>query len=374
MANIRKVERRGSGARSRYAWEVRYRDPQRRDRSKTFKTKAEAEAFAEAIETDINRGDFLDPRLGKKSFGEWAEEWLQAHSTSVKPRTVMGYRGLLDVHLLPAFGRMQLARIRPLDIQRFLGNMGNSGLSRSRVRQARQLLSMILNAAVDNGYIARNPVPRERLKGREPRRDQHPLTFEQVHAVANAVPDRYRALIYVLAYGGLRWGEAAALRRGRCNLLRNRLEVQESVAEVNGGLDYGPPKTHQNRTVVIPEPVKEVLAAHIAEYVKNSPDSLVFTTDEGTHMWISNFRKNVWWPALDAAGISRVVTIKDLRHTCASLMHAAGRSAKEVKEQLGHSTIAMTLDTYTHLFDEGRDEAAEAMGAQFTRSLIVEKR
>lgn len=69
---------------------------------------------------------------------------------------------------------------------------------------------MILNAAVANGYIARNPVPKEKLGGTEPKRDQHPLNFEEVHAVANAVPERYRALIYVLAYGGLRWGEAAA--------------------------------------------------------------------------------------------------------------------------------------------------------------------
>ena len=76
-----------------------------------------------------------------------------------------------------------------------------------------------LNAAVENGYIGRNPVPREKLGGVEPRRDQHPLTFEEVHAVAETVPDRYRALIDVSAYGGLRWGEAAALRRGRCNLL-----------------------------------------------------------------------------------------------------------------------------------------------------------
>ncbi|MDQ4143231.1 MAG: site-specific integrase, partial [Actinomycetota bacterium] len=228
--------------------------------------------------------------------------------------------------------------------------------------------SMIMNAAVENGYIGRNPVPRERLKGREPKRDQHPLTFEQVHAVAAAVPERYRALIYVLAYGGLRWGEAAALRRSSCNLLRNRIEVKEAVSEVSGGLHYGPPKTHQQRTVVIPEPVKEILAEHLSRYVPRKLDSLVFTTEEGTHVWISSFRKNVWWPALDAAGVDRVTTIKDLRHTCASLMHAAGRSAKEVKEQLGHSTIAMTLDTYTHLFDEGRDEAAEAMAEAFRRS------
>lgn len=262
-----------------------------------------------------------------------------------------------------------MTKIRPIEIQRFLGGMTEAGLSRSRIRQARQLLSMILNAAVDNGYIGRNPVPRERLKGKEPRRNQHPLTFEQVHAVAGAVPDRYRALVYVLAYGGPRWGEAAALRRSSCNLLRNRIEVTEAVSEIIGGLDYGPPKTHQTRTVVVPEPVKDILAQHMAKYVGKRSDSLVFTTDDETHIWISNFRKNVWWPALDKAGVDRVTTIKDLRHTCASLMHAAGRSAKEVKEQLGHSTIAMTLDTYTHLFDEGRDEAAEAMGAQFMRSL-----
>ena len=369
MANIRKVERKGKSARSRYAWEVRYRDPQRRDRSKTFRTKAEAEAFADAVETDIDRGHYLDPRLGKKTFGAWADEWLEARRTEIKPTTFMSYRGLLDKHLLPAFGRTAMARIRPLDIQRLLGAMSERGLSRSRIRQARQLLSMILNAAVDNGYIARNPVPRERLKGREARRDQHPLTFEQVHAMAHAVPDRYRALIYVLAYGGLRWGEAAALRRSACNLLRNRLEVKESVAEVSGGVHYGLPKTHQTRTVVIPEPVKDIVAEHLARYVERSPDALVFTTDEGTHVWISNFRRNVWMPALEAAGVDPVTTIKDLRHTCASLMHAAGRSAKEVKEQLGHSTIAMTLDTYTHLFDEGRDEAAEAMAEGFRKSL-----
>jgi integrase len=134
-------------------------------------------------------------------------------------------------------------------------------------------------------------------------------------------------------------------------------------------LHYGPPKTHQMRTVVIPEPVKEILAEHMAKYVAKKADSLVFTVEEGTHIWISSFRKNVWWCALDEAGIDRVTTIKDLRHTCASLMHAAGRSAKEVKEQLGHSTIAMTLDTYTHLFDEGRDEAAEAMANHFRQSL-----
>ena len=367
MASIRKVKR--ARARSGWAWEVRYRDPNKSDRSKTFENKAKAEAFAASVETDIDRGDFLDPRLGKKPFGDWAQEWLEARASEIKPTTYISYEGLLNGHLLPAFGSMAIARIRPLDVQRFFATMREKGLSRSRLRQARQLLSMILNAAVANGYIARNPVPKEKLGGTEPRRDQHPLTFEEVHAVANAVPDRYRALIYVLGYGGLRWGEAAALRRRSCNLLRSRLEIREAVSEVKGGVVYGPPKTHQTRSVVLPGPVKEILAEHLATYVPRKSDSLLFTTEAGGHIWINNFRRDVWKRALEDAGVSDEVTIKDLRHTCASLMHAAGRSAKEVKEQLGHSTIAMTLDTYTHLFDEGRDEAADAMAEQFTRSL-----
>lgn len=81
-----------------------------------------------------------------------------------------------------------------------------------------------------------------------PRRDQHPLTFEEVHAVANEVPDRYRALVYALAYGGLRWGEAAALRRRSCNLPRNRIEVREAVSEVKGGLGYRPTRTHPKQS------------------------------------------------------------------------------------------------------------------------------
>ncbi|MFN2588762.1 MAG: tyrosine-type recombinase/integrase [Actinomycetota bacterium] len=371
MASVKKIQRKNDGNKQVFSYEVRYRDPNKRDRSKRFRTLKEAEKFAQSVETDIARGEFLDPRLGKKPFGDFAADWLASREDDVKPTTFIGYEGLLNRHILPVLGDMPIARIRPLDVQRLLGTMRKKSLSRSRLRQAKVLLSMIMNSAIDNGYIARNPVPREKLGGMEPRRDQHPLTFEEVHAVAAEVPDRYQALVYVLAYGGLRWGEAAALRRGRCNLLRNRIEVKESVSEVNSGLVYGLPKTHQQRTVVIPEPVKEILAQHLAEYVPRASDSLVFTTEVGGHVWIGNFRRDVWWPALEAAGISDEVTIKDLRHTCASLMHAAGRSPKEVKEQLGHSTIAMTLDTYTHLFDEGRDEAAEAMAEQFTRSLKV---
>jgi hypothetical protein len=90
LASIRKVERKSTGLRTTWAWEVRYRDPNRKDRSKTFDTKSKAEAFAAAVETDIGRGEFLDPRLGKKTLGDWAQEWLTARSTELKPKTSEG--------------------------------------------------------------------------------------------------------------------------------------------------------------------------------------------------------------------------------------------------------------------------------------------
>jgi hypothetical protein len=83
LASIRKVKR--ARTRSGWAWQVRYRDPNRKDRSKTFDTKPKAEAFSVAVEADIDRGEFLDPRLGKKTFGEWAQDWLHARSGDIKP-------------------------------------------------------------------------------------------------------------------------------------------------------------------------------------------------------------------------------------------------------------------------------------------------
>ncbi|MGH2755896.1 MAG: hypothetical protein ACRDLB_15880, partial [Actinomycetota bacterium] len=91
MASIRKVKRSGTSARSSYAWEVRYRDPQRRDRSQTFRTRAQAESFADSVEADIDRGQFVDPQLGKKTLGEWANEWLDARRNEIKPTTFMTY-------------------------------------------------------------------------------------------------------------------------------------------------------------------------------------------------------------------------------------------------------------------------------------------
>jgi hypothetical protein len=165
------------------------------------------------------------------------------------------------------------------------------------------------------------------------------------------------------AYGGLRWGEGAALRRSRCHLIRSRLEVEESLAEVGGNLFFGPTKTYQRRAVVIPGFLREMLAAHLARNVARDPDSLVFTNAEGGPLRNSNFRSRVWRPALAAAGLPEDLRIHDLRHTCAALLIAQGAHPKAIQAQLGHSSIQVTLDRYGHLFPDDMDGLATQLDA-----------
>lgn len=373
MASIVEVPRTRKGTRRRgarsngalVAYKVRYRDPDRRERSKTFLRKIDAEEFARSVETDIRRGDYLDPAAGKVTLNEWADEWFGT-IRHLKPKTREGYEGILRKHVLPRLGRRSLASVKPIDIRRFVSELVDAGYSPSRVRQVRHLLGMLFAAAVENGAIATSPVSGIKIP-REQRRDMQVLTPNQVAALAEAVPARFKALVYLLAYGGLRWGEAAALRRSRVNLLRSRVEVSESVSETSTGLHYGATKTYQSRTVALPAFLKDMLAEHLRVYVDNDPNALVFTTEAGAPLRNNNWRSRVWTPALQEARLPSV-RIHDLRHTCATLLIAQGAHAKAIQRHLGHSSIQITFDTYGHLLPDEQDRVAAALDETFRGS------
>jgi integrase len=132
--------------------------------------------------------------------------------------------------------------------------------------------------------------------------------------LAASVPARYRSLIHVL-YGGLRWGEAATLRRYQCDLDTGRLIIAESLADVNGRAVFGRTKTYRVRKTRIPGFLVEEFRAHL-ETIESAPDALLFAAPRGGPLRIANFRRRVWWPALEAAGLPRSVRSHDLRHTC----------------------------------------------------------
>jgi integrase len=354
MASIRKRKHEDGGG-----YQVRYRDPNGRARAKSFKRKVDASRFAQAAEADKARGDWLDPRLARVTFGQYVDEWRPSIA-NLKPSTKAGYESLLRTHILPEFGDTALGKITPKDIRAFIGKI-EGRLSPARVRQAYRLLSMILKSAVESDYIAKSPCVGVKLP-KWMKRETHYLDAEQVERLARAAGPRHETLVYLLAYGGVRWGEAVALRRGRCNLLKRSIEIREAASDVDGILHFGVTKTNESRTVPLPGFLVEMLARHL-EGVPKDPQALVFTTG-GKPLRGSNWRTRVWLPALERAGLP-AMRIHDLRHTCAALLISQGHSPKSIQAHLGHSSITVTMDTYGHLFPEEREKIAAGLEAAY---------
>ena len=357
------IRRHGAG------YQARYRDPAGRQRGKTFRTKREASAFLARVEADKQRGTFVDPQLSRVRFEDWAAEWWETSTSHLKPRTREGYLSLLRRHLVPTFGRYPLQAITPPQVKSFITALDRQGMSASRQRQTYRLLSMILKAAVEAGCLGRSPCIGVKIKRHQPP-EQVILTPEQVGILAVALGTPNDLLCYVLAFGGLRWGEAAALRRSRCDVTRSRVQVVESLAEVGGRLHFGPTKTYARRWVRLPKSVAQTLGQHLARIVRADPSALVFTSPQGGPLRSPNFRRRVWNPAVHLAGeaLPDGLTPHHLRHSCASLLIQQGASVKAVQQQLGHSTPTVTLNVYAHLFEDdleglyqGLDERLESI-------------
>ncbi len=295
-------------------------------------------------------------------FRTWVEQWWGT-VPHLKPYTREGYESLLRVHVFPRFGAIRLGEITPLDVRSWIVDLHSGGLSASRIRQAYYLLRQILQLAVDAGVLAKTPCVGVRLP-RMVRREMRFLTAAEVHRIAEAIREPYPVLVYTLAYGGLRWGEAAALRRGRCDLDGSAIRVVESMSELSRGIHFGPTKTYQNRTVALPTFLVELLATHLAKRVGPEADALVFTAVQGGSLRRTEFAQWSWRPALHRAGIERI-RVHDLRHTCVALLIAAGANPKAVQAHLGHSTIQVTFDRYGHLFPSAQYELAARLDRVF---------
>jgi integrase len=171
----------------------------------------------------------------------------------------------------------------------------------------------------------------------------------------------YRALVLLGAYGGLRIGEMAGLRRGRVDLDHAMVEVVEIVTEVSGYLHFGPPKTRSGyRRVGLPRVVVDALAEQLAR--PGSADDLVFVGPQGGTLRLSGFRHRIWRPATRAAGLDGL-RIHDLRHTAVALWIAAGANPKEVAARAGHTSVSFTLDRYGHLYPDADQALRDRLDA-----------
>lgn len=279
----------------------------------------------------------------------------------------MRLRGILDGHLLPAFGTTPLARIAHVGVRAWVAELSASGLAPRSVRKVAQTLSKIMGAAVDAGLIASSPCDRVPL----PTATDEEMRFldaGEVLALADTIDARYRALVLVGGFGGLRLGELAGLRRRRVDALRGRVEVVETGVEAGGVVTFGPPKTRAGRrTVGLPKVAADALRDHLAALADPRADALVFCAPEGGVLRAATWRRRFWHPAVRAAGLEPL-RIHDLRHTAISLWMEAGDNLKDVSVRAGHTSVAFTLDRYGHRYPEADDRSRDRLDALIGRA------
>ncbi len=203
MGFVEKHERRYPHGRTLVTWRARYRDPTGKERSKTFPRKVDAEKHLTTVEASKLRGAWVDPQLGRTPFADYVDEWLPA-TASRRAGTRANIDGRLRNHLLPYFGEMPLAAIRPTHVRGWLAEMQAKGLAAGTVRSAYQLLAKILRTAEIDGLIGRTPCVGADLPKDTGREEMRFLDPEEIARLASAIAPRYAALVYTAAYTGMR--------------------------------------------------------------------------------------------------------------------------------------------------------------------------
>jgi integrase len=353
-------------------YQARYLGPDGVDRpaAGTFATKREAGVWLSLKESELRRGDWLDPSHGAIPFAKYAADWLGQGQLS--PKTSQLYELLLRLHLLPTFGDMPIGDIRQEDVRSWRAERLRSGRQQERpfgpvtVAKAYRLLRAILNTAVRDKRIRENPC---QIRGadKESSPERPVLSVPEVYRLADAIESRYRALVLLATFGNLRWGELASLRRRNLDLDKRSVRVVETVYEL-GQLVKGKPKSDASvRKIMLPELIIPDLRLHLDIYAAPGLDGLVFVGAKGAQLRRSNFSKP-WSRALAKAGLTGELHFHDLRHTGNTLSGEAGASLAELMSRMGHSS-ARAAQVYLHARDERDRQLAAALDKLARREL-----
>jgi site-specific recombinase XerD len=325
----------------------------------SFPTKTEALNAVRGAQAEINRGAWIDPRKGRLTLEEY---WTLYTASARYQRKTKGSKDLDATtwrkHMRPAFGHRRLSSIRHSDCQDWIDNLAAEGYSAPTINRCHRTLRAVLNRAVFEERLVRNPslgcdVPAV------PLRDGDGLTdviwdVPELRAIIDAHPERYRTFVTVMATCGLRVSEAVGLRWSNVDMLRRRLNICEAVTLVAGEFQRGPTKNKHSRVVAVPEFLTLMLAQH-REQFGDRPDGAVFSDDENKLINRQWYLRSVFRPALKHAGVHHG-TVHDLRHSASSIV-TAGTSIEDAQAMLGHSDTRVT-QRYTHTLERRREAVA----------------
>ena len=302
--------------------------------------------------------------------GEYIARWLADFvRDTVRPTTFERYEQIVRAHIHPVLGRIKLKNLTPAHVRGLYREKLEGGLSPRTVQYIHVTLHKALKAAVADGLVPRNVT--EAVKAPQVRREEmQPLSPEQVKTLFEAARgDRLEALYILAVHTGLRQGELLGLKWDDVDLEDGTLQVRRALTTAKGGPVLAAPKTKgSRRSVKLTQSAIEALKSHLKRQLGEidragslwQENGLIFASESGAPLDRRTVTSHRFKPLLKRAGLPSV-RFHDLRHTCATLLLTRNVNPKIVSEMLGHSTIAITLDTYSHVLPNMRDQAAAAM-------------
>ena len=357
-------------------WEAKYtahtaEGPKRR--ALYGKTRKEvADKLVRAL-TDSASGYTFDTET--MTVGEYLDRWLNdSDRGSVRTSTYERHEQIVRLHLKPAFGRVKLAKLTPAHVQGLYRHKLDSGLSPATVQKIHVVLHKALAQALKWNLIPRNAA--DAVKAPRPAAEEmRPLSPDEARKLMEAAQgDKLEALYVLAVHTGMRQGELLALKWDDVDLNEGVIRIRRTLARSGGRIALGEPKTKGGRRpVYLTGAAVEALRTHLDRQLEDierlgdlyRDHGLVFTSEVGTLINPTNLRRRSFAPLLEKAGLTRI-RFHDLRHTCATLLLTRNVHPKYVQELLGHATVAITLDTYSHVIPGMGNHTARAMEDVFS--------
>jgi len=307
---------------------------------------------------------------GAMTVGDYLDRWMKDVEGTVRESTHQRYGYAVGPHLKPALGKIKLKDLGPAQVRWFYRDRLDSGLAPASVHKLHVVLHKALKAAVADGSIPRNVTAGIKLP-KLSREEIDPLSREESRCLLEAARGERLEALYVLAlHTGMRQGEILALKWDNVDLEAGTLRVRRTLTKTGKVYAIGEPKTRNSRRVIrLTAAAVGALRTHLSRQLEEmermgslyQPGGLVFATEAGTIINPSNLRNRSLKPLLKAAGL-RPVRFHDLRHTCATLLLSKNVNPKIVSEMLGHASVSITLDVYSHLMPDMQEKAAKALG------------
>ncbi len=313
----------------------------------------------------------------RETVKHYLEYWLEeVHKPTIRISTYVRYQEIIQLHILPSIGHLQLQNLSPRHIQALYAKKVKEGLSASTVQSIHAVLHKALDNAVRLGSLPRNvsdKIPLPRLTKHEIKS----LTLEQAQHLLESVREHRLESLFVLALStGMRLGELLGLKWQDINFADGTLQIRRILSYVRSkGFVESEPKTARSRRhIILPAFVLESLKQHRVRQLEAKLKAgtfwedrdLVFCTAQGSYLNPVSTVQDIFKAVLRKAGLPRM-RFHDLRHSAATILLSMGVHPKVVQELLGHSQISMTMDTYSHVLPTMQKDAMERMNEAFQK-------